>query len=310
MPAKRAFTGGKFTLELDQRESVGFVNAIDGGHFKSAGQLASMVGADNYVTKYSGKPQYDDITITVGTAMSPAFWKWVQASLDYKPQRRNGALVGYDFNLKERTRRSFYGALIAEIAFPALDASTKTGAALNIKITPERMDFKDGDGSDLKASQAQNQMAKQKMWLSSNFRFELDKFKGDATLRNCKIDSFTVKQNVITNPIGTEMDTRREVGRLELPNLVVTFPESGVKPWMDWFDKAVAKGNRADQLTTGFISYLAGDGDTELLRIDLGGISLLSLEIDKYEAGKESIANVKATLNVETMALKAGEGTI
>lgn len=310
MPENKPYTGGKFTLELDQRESAGFVNAIDGGHFKSAGTVASMVGADNYVTKYTGKPSYDDITITVGMAMSPKFWGWVKASLDYKPERRNGALVGYDFNYKERSRRSFYGALISEIGFPALDASSKNNAALNIKITPERMEYKKGDGSSLSGGAAQDQMAKQKRWLTSNFRFELDKFKGDASLRNCKIEAFTVKQNVITNPVGTELDTRREVGRLELPSIVVTFPESDNEKWMRWFDDAVAKGNRADQYTTGFISYLGSDGQAELLRIELAGVSLVSLEIDKWEAHKESIANTKATLNVEQMTLKPGKGTI
>jgi phage tail-like protein len=309
MPDK-PYTGGRFTLELDQREVAGFINAIDGGHFKSAGAIVSNSGADFYTTKYTGKPQYDDITITVGMAMSPKFWNWIKASLDNKPERRNGALVGYDFAFAERTRRSFYGALISEVAFPALDAAAKTNAAMNIKITPERMDFKKGDGSKLSGGEAQNQLTKQKMWLTSNFQFQLDKFKGDPNLRNVKIEAFTVKQNVITNPVGNEMDTRREVGRLELPQLVVTFPESSVEPWMQWFDTAIAKGDRADQYTTGFISYFASDQQkTELMRIELAGVSLVSLEIDKWEAHKEGIAQAKATLNVEQMTLKPGKGT-
>lgn len=311
MPTQNnAYSAGRFTLELDGKgEQAGFVTGIDGGHFKTAGAVSSMVGAGNYVTRYTGKPAYDDITITVGMAMSSRFWAWVKSSLDNKPERRNGALVSYDFNSKERARRTFYGALISEVGFPALDAGARSAAALNVKIAPERIEFKNGDGSSLQAAGALNQLQKQKMWLTCNFRFELERFKGDDSLRHCKIEAFTVKQNVIANPIGYELDTRKEVGRLELPQIVVSFPEARVENWLKWWNTAVAQGNRKDQYTTGMIAYLASD-QSELMRIELEGVSLASIEVDKYEAGKESIAMAKATLNIERLTLKAGGGTV
>src|SRR5262245_41082926 len=104
---RKTYTGGRFAFELDDRHAVGFVNSIDGGHFKGD-TIAYMQGADAYVSKYTGRAKYDDITVSVGAAMSPPFWKWVSSSLDRKPQRRNGALVGYDFDFHERSRRSFY----------------------------------------------------------------------------------------------------------------------------------------------------------------------------------------------------------
>ena len=39
-------------------------------------------------------------------------------------------------------------------------------------------------------------------------------------------------------------------------------------------------------------------------------MSLLSVELDKYEAQKEAIATAKATLNIEGLTLKNGEGTV
>jgi len=306
----KPYTGGRFTFEFDDKQSAGFVSAIDGGHFKSD-PVTSLQGSDFHITKYAGKAKYEDITITVGAAMSPAFWRWIAASLENKPERRNGALVGYDFNHHERSRRSFYGALISEVGFPALDAASKSGAALTVKISPEHIEYKKGDGSKLSGGQAQDQMAKQKKWLTSNFRFELEKFKGDDSLRLAKIEAFSVKQNIIANPVGTEKHTRKEVGRLELPQIVVTFPESAVEPWLKWYDTAVAKGDRKDQYTTGMIAYHGSDpAKTELMRIELAGVSLLSVEIDKYEAHKEGIASAKATLNVEQLTLKPGKGTV
>jgi phage tail-like protein len=303
---KAAYFGGRFVLELDDKKPVGFVTSIDGGQFK-ADPVASMVGSDQIVTRYAGKPKYDDITITVGMAMSPSFWKWVKASLDNKPERRSGAIVGYDFNNCERTRRTFSNALISEVTFPALDAASKSGALLTVKFTPERLAYVDGDNSKLRMDQALNEAVKQKRWLASNFKFGLEKFKGDDSLRNAKIEAFTVKQNVINNPVGPELESRKEVGRLELPSLQVSFAETQMKTWSDWFDKTVLKGN--PEQTTGAISYLASDYTTELMRVDLQNVGLASLEIEKYEAGKEGIARVKATLWVEALTVNPGKGT-
>jgi phage tail-like protein len=300
------YFGGRFTLELDDKKAVGFVTSIDGGHFK-ADPVPSQIGGSNVITRYAGRPKYDDITITVGMAMSPAFWKWVKASLDNKPERRSGAIVGYDFNNKERTRRTFKNALISEIGFPALDAAAKSGALLTVKISPETLEFKDGDGSTLQMDQALNEAQKQKRWLSSNFRFALEKFKGDSAIRNAKIEAFTVKQNVILNPLGPYLEPRKEIGKLELPMLQVSFAETQLAKWHEWYDKTVVKGS--PEQTTGAITYLGSDNNMELMRLDLENVGLSSLEIDKYEAGKEAISRVKATLWIETMHLQPGKGT-
>jgi phage tail-like protein len=299
------FTGGRFTLELDDKKPVGFVTSIDGGHFK-AEAVPSGVGGNFTVTKYPGKPKYEDITVTVGMAMSPAFWKWVKASLDNKPERRNGAIVGYDFNNKERSRRTFTNALISEIGFPSLDGGAKASAQLTIKISPEGLTYQKGDGSSLIMDQALNENVKQKRWLQSNFEFALDRFNGDRRLRNAKIEAFVVKQNVINNPIGAERESRKEVGRLEIPALQVSVPEKDMQGWMEWYDKSVVKGSYEE--TNGYISYQSPD-QKELMRLELKQVGLTSVDIDKYEAGKEAINRIKVSLFVEEMILKPGAGT-
>lgn len=306
---RTAYSGGRFTLELDQKKAVGFVASIDGGHFKAEG-VPSQVGADMVTTRYPGRPKFEDITITCGMAMSPSFWKWVQATLDGKPERRSGALVGYDFNSKERSRRTFREALISEVGFPALDGGSKSSALMTIKISPEQVEYATGDGSTLQYSQSQDEQAKQKRWLVSNFTFALDsKIVGE--MRSVKIDAFTVKQNVISNPVGSDRITRKEPGRVEMPSLQLSILESQLADWWKWYDQAVVKGNPED--VTGHITYFASDGQgasrTELMRLDLSGVGLTSLEIDKYEAHKEGIARAKAVLYVEGITLKPGQGT-
>ena len=306
---RKTYTGGRFTFELDDRKSAGFVNSIDGGAFK-ADVVQYQQGGDGYVSRYAGRAKYDDITVTVGAAMSPAFWKWVESSLARKPQRRNGALVGYDFDFKERSRRSFFGALIAEIGFPGCDATAKNASTLSIKITPEEIKYQKGDGHALTDSQAQDQVTKQKRWLSSNFKFSLDRFPDPNAMRAVKVDGFTVKQNVMDNAVGNETHARKEAGRLELPPIVVTFPEYQMKDWMDWWDKSVGLGDRKDQYTTGVLTYLASDTRSELMHIEFAGVSLASVELDKSEAHKEGIATAKATLNIEGLTLVTGAGTV
>jgi phage tail-like protein len=300
------YFGGRFVMEFDDKKAVGFVTSIDGGHFK-ADPIASMVGDSFTVTKYPGKPKYEDITVTVGMAMAPAFWKWVKASLDNKPERRNGALVGYDFNNCERSRRTFKNALISEIGFPALDGSSKNQGLLTIKFSPEGFEFAKGDGSALKPAQANNEVTKQKMWLTSNFRVNLEKFKNDDSLRKAKVEAFAVKQNIITNNVGPELESRKEIGRLELPLIQVSFAESDAEHWMDWYKKSVVGG--VPDETTGAITFLASNQKDELMRLELDGVGLTSLEVEKYEAMKEGIARVKATLYVTGLKLVSGSGT-
>jgi len=308
MPQNRTYTGGLFMFEFDGRTAAGYVNNIDGGHFK-ADAVSYMQGSDFRVTKYAGRAKYDDITITVGAAMSPTFWEWVDKSLKGKPERRNGALVAYDFQFKERARRTFYSALIAEIGFPALDAGSKnTPASITVKMTPEHIEFKKGDEHALRGDQAQDQMQKQKMWLTSNFRFQLEKF---SAATNCiKVEAFSVKQNVIDNPVGSEKYARKEVGRLELPQLVVTFPESDMDKWMSWWQESVGDGNRKNKTTTGVLTYYANDMRTELMHLELDGVSLVAIEVEKYEAHKEGVSTGKATLALEGLVLKKAKGTV
>ena len=51
--------------------------------------------------------------------------------------RKNGAVVTADMNGKEVTRRTFEGAVVSSIGFPALDAASKDTARLRVALTPD-----------------------------------------------------------------------------------------------------------------------------------------------------------------------------
>jgi hypothetical protein len=304
----RGYISNRFALEFDDKKPAGFVSAIDGAHFKST-PVKTMVGNSNNVSIYGGKPTYDEFTITVGMAMSAGFWSWVKASIDNKPERRNGALVGYDFDNCERSRRTFHGALISAVKFPKLDPSASTPGTIDVTISPEKLEHKEGDKSKLAANAGQAQSPKQKRWQTANFRLELDRFKGDESLKTVSVEGFTVKQNIIPQNIGYELESRKAIGRLELPQIQVSIHENRASEWFKWYDLAVVKGNRRGQTTTGVLTYYATD-KSELMRIEFAGVSLANLDVEKYEAKQTGIANITATLNVEEMKLVAGAGNV
>jgi hypothetical protein len=309
------YSGGYFTLELDQKKPVGFVSSVDGGHFKSdavkspIGGRPGQSGGDFLVQQFAGKPKYEDITLVTSMAMSPPFWAWVKATLDNKPERRDGAVVSYDYALEERSRRTFKRALISEVQFPAADAKGKGGQNITVKISPEKLEWTAGDKSKMKTETGPDGPKKQKLWTQSSFRFKIDKIGDDASLRAAKVDAFTVKQGILANPVGSELESRKEVGKLELPNIVCSFPEAYVKPWMEWYKATVVEGKR--ETSNGYLSYQATNaGNNELLKVEFFGMSLLSLEFEKSEALKDGLAMVKATLTLEGMSITPGSGTV
>src|SRR5688572_28264778 len=173
----RPYTGGLFQLELEDGGGnaipIGFCSAIDGGHFKSD-EIKYMAGHDHYlVGKHPGRPKFEDISLTVGMATSKSFWDWVKASLNNEPERRSGAVVAFDYKMRERQRRTFKHALISEIGFPGLDASSKQAANLTLKFSPEILtwDSPSGNKNQGGPGYGNNEMEKQKRWLACNFRF-------------------------------------------------------------------------------------------------------------------------------------------
>jgi phage tail-like protein len=312
MPLTQAYAAGRFQLELDdasgQAVAVGFVNSIDGGHFK-ADPIKSMVGDSRIVTYYAGKPKFEDITISMGMAASPPMWDWIKASLHRKPERRNGAIVGYDLKNRERSRRSFYNALISEVGFPAMDSGAKSTAMLQIKISPETVHWDNGDESELAPAWAQHELRKQKLFLTKNFQFLVDKFQGDKALRHAKIDAFTVKQNIAQAPVGTVLHNHKEPARIDLPALNVTFATSHVDPWHQWWHSTVHA--HAPETTNAALVYYGSDNyQTELMRLEFKEMTLLNLEFEKFEAQKDGISRVKAVLQPEDVHYMTGEGTV
>ena len=58
-----------------------------------------------------------------------------------------------------------------------------------------------------------------------------------------KIDSLTVKQTIVEVAAGGSGIRTKHPTTLDIPNLKITFSAADAKPWQDWFDDFVVKGN-------------------------------------------------------------------
>ena len=294
---KRAYVAGKYAVELDGIEA-GWVASAQGGHATSD-VVQEKLGPDHIIKKHLAGVKYEDITVNCGAGMSKGFYGWIKDSFDHKSSRKNGAIVTADYNYKEHSRLTFTNALITEVGFPALDASSKDAATMTIKFAPEytRQTFAP-DGPSI-SGKYDIKPEVQKKWLASNFRLKIDGL--DCTRVN-KVEAITVKQKVVENPVGEPRDYEKEPAHLEIPNLVITLAESHAKEFFDWHEDFVIKGNNGqDKEKGGSLEFLTPNLSETLFTITFENLGIFKLTPEKVESGSENLRRIKAELYCEDM---------
>src|ERR1051325_9112296 len=102
---------------------MGFLRSVDGGGLTTDIQTYQQ-GAIADLWRQVGRPKFGDISLQVGMGMSKVFYGWIADFFQRKLTRSSGAVVGADFNYRERSRRTFEDALISEVQMPTLDGSS------------------------------------------------------------------------------------------------------------------------------------------------------------------------------------------
>jgi SAM-dependent methyltransferase len=302
MALQQAYTAGRFALELDGA-SAGLVRSAEGGAV-SADVVAEKLGPDGITHKHLAGVKYEDITIDCGTGMSKAFYAWIADTLNRTYTHKDGAVVGFDQTLREMSRLDFHHALISEIGFPALDASSKEAAApLTVKIAPEYTSRQIGSRLQLDSSEVKAQ----RRWLRANFRLEIGGL--DCTAIS-KIDALTVRQVFVEDAVGDSRDYE-QVGYLDVPNLAVELPESRAKTFYDWMDDFVIKGySGANAEKTGTLRYLAPNLRDAYFTLTLHNLGIFRLAPLKIESGKETARRVRAEMYCEAISFSYDETVV
>jgi phage tail-like protein len=299
----RAYSAAHFALELDNNQKVGLFRSIEGGSIK-ADVMTYQHGATYDRWRQLGKPKFEDIKIQTGMSMSQVFYKWIEQFFRGVPDRRNGAIVAADFNYKERARREFKEALIKELTFPKLDGQDKNPAYMTVAMAVEEIVFLPGKGGTVLEEAAGTE--KQKVWTSCNFSFTLDGFDA-ACKRVTKIDSFTIKQNIIEYHGGSQRAPIKLPSQIDFPQLTFYVPEADAAPFFKRFKERGVDGKargggsaKAGEL----IVFDTDEAKNQLFSLQFYGADVANVQPDKADASSEEIKQVKVDLYVERMEFK------
>jgi phage tail-like protein len=295
----RAYAAAHFAMELDGIEKLGMFRSIEGGGIK-ADVMTYQNGGTYDRWRQLGKPKFEDIKLAVGMAMSEPFYTWIADFFQGNAVRKNGAIIAADFYYKERARRVFSEAMIKELVFPKLDAADKNTAYMNVTLGVEDIVFQKGDAKDLRQNAGDEA---QKQWKACNFRFSLAGFE-DACRRVTKIDSFTVKQNLLEYASGGRRSVTKTPSTMDFPQLSFYLPEADAQPMFEHFMKRGVKGEVPGRLNGHIETYDNSEAKTTGFTLDFEAADILNVAPDKSDASSEEIKQVKVELYCESMKFK------
>lgn len=298
----RAYAAAHFALELSGIQDLGVLRSIEGGGIK-ADVMTYQNGGTYDRWHQLGKPKFDDIKLQLGMAMSEPFYKWIEQFFSGKADRRNGAIVAADFYYKERARREFKEAMIKELTFPKLDAQDKSTAYLNLSIGVEDIEFKKGDEGKSLSQNAGTET--QKAWKACNFRFNLDGFDASCA-RTTKVDSFTIKQNLIEYHAGGRRAPSKTPSAIEFPQISFYVPEADAQPLAEHFTKRGVKGEVPGRLHGHLETF--DNAQTTKFTLEFLNADILNIQPDKADSSSEELKQVKVDLYVESMKFTYSQG--
>jgi T4-like virus tail tube protein gp19 len=265
---RRDFTAGRFALDIGGVQA-GWVMSAEGGG-ATADVVEEKPGPDGFAKKHLAGVKYEDISLQIGFAMAKPVYDWIAASWTRSFTRKDGSIVAADFRRDARSERQFFHALVTETTIPACDGASKEPGFIGLKIAPELTKLVKAGGRlpiDLDPPQSR--------WLPANFRLSID---GLDTSRVSKIESFTVKQKIVENPVGENRDFEKEPGTIEFPNLKIELSDSSAQSWIDWHDDFVIRGNNGeDKERNGTLELLSPDLRTVLVRVRFFNMGIVSV---------------------------------
>lgn len=293
-PASRGLQGYQYVLELDGKPVDVVLGASGGFPFGKVSEY--QAGDGTPAEKFISGVGFQDLVIAAGAGLSDELRGWMSDTLAGKGSHKNGSLHAGDFKRNVENTREFSHALLRAITFPACDASSKDPISLQLRIAPEVAQFSLGTGQ-----LALPPALKQKPWLAANFRLTIP---GLPTSRVSKVEALTVKQQVIEVREGGDSSPAVLVpGKIEYPNLSVTFAATDGGPWLEYFDAFVLSGSGSE--SEGTLEYLAPDLASSLLTIEFHHLGIITCGPASSGDGSEASQMLTAEFYMEGISLPA-----
>jgi phage tail-like protein len=294
------YSSAFFMLEIDGSK-VGTIRNLDGGGIK-ADVLTYQHGNGGDTWRQLGRTKYEEFKITSGLVAGEALWKWINLCMSGSPERRSGALCAADYEYKEKARREFTDGLIAEVQFPKFDAHDKNAANVVVTVSPEKMTYAKGSGSQIPIDNATTE--KQKAVSACNFTFTLQGFEG-ACKRVNKVDGFGVKCKIIEHQVSTRIESVKVPGKIEFPNISFYMPEVDAQSFLDHHKKTTMDGNRGAPIPSATLQF-HNNARSQKGSITFKECTVFSVTHDKQDATSEDIRMVKVEMAIEGVEFKIG----
>jgi hypothetical protein len=228
MSIKKSYTSGHFELSIDGQKTTAYLKSLDGGWGRQA-VVDERIGPENMSIKHGSVADVDPFSFEFGMSGANKVLSWIQDSWRKDPKPANGEITHANFNLQSTFSHEFQGAYITETTLPALDGASKEAAYIKVKAQPYATKISPANGERLRANMGQ----KQKMWLCSGFRLNIDGI-DDLKYTN-KIESFTIKQGVKKMYTGMYRHAELIPTKIEFPNIVGTISMEHSHGVMDWY---------------------------------------------------------------------------
>jgi len=292
--AKRSVTSGRFVCEINGKHAL-YCKEVSGGD-PEADIATHDLGPDNFQSKQVANIKYNAFKAKFGIAQGGPLNDWIKQSFAKSFAYQDGSVTAADFDYNATHRIDFSNALITTVTVPTLDGAGKDAAYLDIEW--EAQEIKHSKGSGKVTGEAST---KQKSWTPSMFSFSLSGLE-DVCKRVSKIDSFSWKQGVTRDSIGsTRMGTLHPT-KVTVPELKISFTASDAGPWEDWAKSWFIDGKcEHGDHKTGAITFLSPDMKSEIGTIELDGVGLKKLTRPPMTANKEEIARYTVEVYVEHM---------
>jgi len=295
MANARNYAQSGFALEV-AGQFAGMLKSAEAPGIK--GDKAQMkTGVANITKNMIANISYDDTKFSVAMSNSKVLQDWIQMSFDMKHDYRDIALLAADFNYNEMRRVNIFQALITELKFSKLDASSKDAIYADITCKQEMVRHLVGSKKAIGVATG----ARMKDWLCANFRVEVP---GLDTTFVSAIDLPTFTQKTTTDFVGHIKENALIPTAVDLGEITVTFgsgPDGKIEDsLMAMADKWFIKGEQIEEnhITIG-VHFLKPNMTDELGSITYGGCGLMSVKPSKMERGDKG-RSVEVKWYVET----------
>lgn len=298
MAEKRSYSSGHFELHIDGAKSTAYLRTVDGG-FVRANTIDEPIGPENERIKHASTMMIEPFTLEFGMSGANDVLKWIQQSWRKDYGRRNGHIAHADFDMYTMFEHEFSDALITETKIPELDGSSKETAYIQIKVQPEAVVTKKMEqGARIQGTGS----AKQKMWMCSGFRFNIDGI--DEMKYANHIDAFTIKQGTKMFYTGADRFPTVEPTKIEFPSITGTISLEFADKLHEWYQHYLVKGwADPDAQKSGSLEFLSPDRKDTIFRINMYEMAIHHFEVVQSHANEGKIKRAKFELYVGRMDL-------